>query len=303
MTAGGDDGAGKGERPERGASTSAITSTGTIASTATATKAATAATATTGASAARAASASSTSRPPRWQQRRLSALREPLDFIAFIVRPTLRRGRGRRRTGAIAADWASGLRPARLLLWLVILWTVNFTLLGPLAVDVANHTGVERARTILPAQWPYVVLWAPLIEEMLFRFWLRRPRGWPLYVFFAACGFMVGPSPWLVGLVGAVVGWHLARRAPRAPWRRKPLRRYHRHFPVILHLSVLAFALMHLGNYSSAHAPWWLLPLVVLPQWFTGMVLAWTRVRHGIGAAIVLHAGFNALPLILLRLI
>jgi hypothetical protein len=285
MTAGGDDGVGKGERPERRASTPAPSVTATSSS------------------AAPAPSARSAPGTPRWQKRRLSALREPLDFIAFIVRPTLERARGRRRSGAIAADWTSGLRPARLLLWLIILWTVNFTLLGPLAVDVANSTGVERARTILPSQWPYVVLWAPLIEEMLFRFWLRQPRGWPLYVVLAACGFMVGPSPWLVGLVGAVVGWRLVRRAPRPGWPRKPLRRYRRHFPVILHLSVLAFALMHLGNYSSAHAPWWLLPLVVLPQWFTGMVLAWTRVRHGIGAAIVLHAGFNALPLILLRLI
>lgn len=240
----------------------------------------------------------------RWQKRRLSALREPFDFIAFVTRPTLRRGRGRRRTGAIGADWLSGLRPARLLMWWLILWTINLTVLGPLAVDVANSSGVERARTILPSHWPYVILWAPLIEEVLFRFWLRRPPGWPLYTLMAICGFMVGPTWWLAMLTGSIAGWQFVRlsstRQP-LPWRR--LRRYRRHFPVYLHLSVLAFALMHLSNYQSAHAPWWMLPLVVLPQWFTGMVLAWTRVRHGIGAAIVLHAGFNALPLILLRLL
>jgi membrane protease YdiL (CAAX protease family) len=242
---------------------------------------------------------------PRWQRRRLSALREPLDFLAFIARPSLRRGRGRRHTDGVGADWASGLRPARLLMWWLILWTVNLTVLGPLAVDVANSTGVERARTILPVHWPYVVLWAPLIEEMIFRFWLRRPPGWVLYPALAACGFLLGPSPWLAAAVGAVAGWQLMRGRSglrsSPSWRR--LRHFRRRFPVYLHLSVVAFALMHLGNYRSADAAWWLLPLVVLPQWFTGMVLAWTRVRHGIGAAIVLHAGFNALPLALLRLL
>ena len=278
MTPGGDDGVGRGEAPDPGASPAAGT--------------------------APAPASRQAATIPRWQKRRRSALREPLDFLAFVARPTLRRGHGRRgHAGGVAADWLSGLRPGRLLMWWLILWTINLTVLGPLAVDVANDAGVERARTILPSQWPYVVLWAPLIEEMLFRLWLRRPPGWPLYLLLAACGFLAGPSPWLAGTVAAVIGWKLVRRAPAParPWR--SLRRYRRRFPLYLHLSVVAFALMHLGNYSSAAAPWWLLPLVVLPQWFTGMVLAWTRVRHGIGAAIVLHAGFNALPLILLRLI
>lgn len=189
-------------------------------------------------------------------------------------------------------------------MWLLALWAVNLLVLGPLAVDVANGNGVEPIRTILPAQWPYVVLWAPLIEEMLFRFGLRAPAGWPLYMLMAGAGFALGPGWPLAMVVVALGGWRLAqllRRRPPRPWAR--LQRYRRLFPFYLHLSVLAFALMHLGNYQGGDASWWLLPLVVLPQWFTGLVLAWTRVRHGIGAAIVLHAGFNALPLILLRLI
>jgi hypothetical protein len=277
MTPGGDDGAGKGERPDPGASHPAELET--------------------------LPPPLLDAPTPRQRTGHAPVWREVTDFLRFIVRPGLRRSRGRWQGGAIGADWLSGLRPMRLLVWWLLLWGLNFTVLGPLAVDVANSSGVERARTILPSQWPYVIVWAPLIEEMLFRFWLRRPPGWPLYTLMAACAFMVGPVWWLMMLLASIAGWQIVQRASAAqprPWVR--LRRYRRRFPVYLHLSVLAFALMHLGNYHSADAPWWLLPLVVLPQWFTGMVLAWTRVRHGIGAAIVLHAGFNALPLILLRL-
>ena len=37
--------------------------------------------------------------------------------------------------------------------------------------------------------------------------------------------------------------------------------------------------------------------VLVLPQWVTGQVLAWMRVERGIGAAMLLHALFNAGPL------
>lgn len=47
----------------------------------------------------------------------------------------------------------------------------------------------------------------------------------------------------------------------------------------------------------------WLLPLLVLPQWATGLVLGWMRVRRGIGAAIALHALFNGGPVLMIWLL
>ncbi|WP_187395040.1 CPBP family glutamic-type intramembrane protease [Pigmentiphaga aceris] len=238
---------------------------------------------------------------------RLSLWRELGDFLAFLKHPTLRRGAGRLAgrvpVSGAAAEWTSGLALSRLLFWLVVLWTVNFMVLGPLAVGVADGNGVERVRPLLPSQWPYVVLWAPLVEEMLFRFWLRRPPGWPLYTLMAAAAFLLGPGWWLALIVVSLGAWRLVQvlqPTQALPWAR--LRRLRRRFPIYLHLSVLAFALGHLGNYQGGDTAWWLLPLVVLPQWFTGLVLAWMRVRQGIGAAIAMHAGFNSLPLFLLYL-
>lgn len=60
---------------------------------------------------------------------------------------------------------------------------------------------------------------------------------------------------------------------------------------------------MHLSNFSFNRMPWWMLPLLVLPQWLTGLVLGWMRVRRGIAASIALHALFNAGPMVMIWLL
>lgn len=41
----------------------------------------------------------------------------------------------------------------------------------------------------------------------------------------------------------------------------------------------------------------------MLPQWLTGLVLGWMRVRRGIAASIALHALFNAGPMVMIWLL
>jgi hypothetical protein len=65
----------------------------------------------------------------------------------------------------------------------------------------------------------------------------------------------------------------------------------------------LLFAAVHLGNFSYNETPLWLLPFLVLPQWVTGLALAWLRVRRGVGAAMVLHGIFNGGPLLVIWLV
>ena len=64
-----------------------------------------------------------------------------------------------------------------------------------------------------------------------------------------------------------------------------------------MHLSVLAFAGLHIHNYEFVELPWWMMLVLVLPQWVTGLALCWIRVQRGIGSAILVHAFFNAGPL------
>ena len=82
-------------------------------------------------------------------------------------------------------------------------------------------------------------------------------------------------------------------------WRRQ----YLMHFGRVYHLSAIAFAVVHLNNFVLADTAYWMLPLLVLPQWATGLVLGWIRVRRGIGASVALHAIFNAGPMLLIMLV
>src|SRR3546814_19916673 len=78
------------------------------------------------------------------------------------------------------------------------------------------------------------------------------------------------------------------------PYARKPIPwhyrlAYRRIFPWVFHVASLLFAAVHLYNFTLQGTPWWLFPLLVLPQWLTGMVLGWLRVKRGIGASMLLH--------------
>ncbi|MGB7525052.1 MAG: CPBP family glutamic-type intramembrane protease, partial [Castellaniella sp.] len=84
-------------------------------------------------------------------------------------------------------------------------------------------------------------------------------------------------------------------------WRGRRLMR--RAYPLLFHVAALAFAAVHLFNFRLNAMALVLLPLLVLPQWVTGLVLGWMRVRRGLGASIALHAIFNGGPLLLIGLI
>ena len=95
----------------------------------------------------------------------------------------------------------------------------------------------------------------------------------------------------------------LQRPEPLKGWDTNWRRYYLQHFGVVFHLVALTFAAVHLTNFVYNKTPYWLLPLLVLPQWLTGLVLGWIRVRRGIGAAILLHSVFNAGPILMIWLV
>jgi hypothetical protein len=242
---------------------------------------------------------------------RLRFKQELRDFLRFVRRPTLGpRLPGRRPANAVLADWLPDVSYTRLLQWAVFLWVINLFVFGPIAVRAADSLSAQHRLDINNLPWAQILLWAPLIEEMVFRYGLRRIMHALWMTPIAIWIMFQGPHVYSVLLLCALllVCWkpmlrtsqhHGLRMTTSLPWRRL----YRRFFPYFFHGSCLAFALLHLYNFQLLDASWWVLPLLVLPQWATGIVLGWLRVRHGIGASMLLHAMFNAGPLVLIWLI
>ena len=173
-------------------------------------------------------------------------------------------------------------------------------------------TGVlDQGGVFLPEPLEFETTWAqdlvefliiaPLLEELAFRGWLTGRIAALRFALhgFAAMGLFVAAlyvpydyaTPVALAGVAAVfaglIQWGRTRHRDTAvpAW-------FARHFHWIVWGSSLVFGLIHLGNYEPLTHPFGV--LVVLPQTIGGLLLAYTRTRLGLGAAIAHHAAFNA---------
>ena len=227
------------------------------------------------------------------------------DFLHFLRKPSFGpRLPGGRHGHSLLADWHTGVSPKRLLQWAVLLWLINIVLLGPLAVMAAKAGGAQHRLDVQSIPWMQALLWAPLIEELLFRYGLRRLKQALWLVPIIAYVLFSGPQAGTIVLTMAVliVLWAQSRQ-PAAPLPWKMRLQYRLWFPHLFYFVTLLFAVIHLHNFNLNQTPLWLLPALVLPQFVTGLVLGWLRVRRGIGAAVVLHGIFNGGPLLLIWVI
>lgn len=246
------------------------------------------------------------------------------DFLHFVWRPRLSPRLSAARQGkGWWVDWSAGLRFTRLLQWAIVLWLFNAFLFGPLAAAAAGAGGAEHRLDLERIPWLHALIWAPLIEELVFRYGLRRPAQilWflPLTIFclffgpiwysqlalaFALAFLFSGPATrraYFWSDSSARPRWRAALFGYAWPWSWR--KRYIRIFPWVFYGSTLLFAALHLYNFNLHQVPMSIWPLLVIPQCFTGLALGWLRVRYGIGASIALHALFNAGPLLIIFLV
>lgn len=240
----------------------------------------------------------------------LPAFRAELrDFLSFIRHPRLGpRPVGRGLGDGYWCDWFPHLRVRRLVQWALLMWAVNLLFLGPIAVMAAGLGGATHRLDLENIPWMTALLWAPITEELVFRWGLRRVKHLWWLLPLAVAAMLSGPT-FTGGLMLAAflmlawvpyaAAWPNARQALAWKWRRLHVN----WFPWLFHASSLVFSGVHLYNFNLGQTPIWLLPLLVLPQWTTGMLLGWLRVRRGIGASILLHAIFNGGPLLLVWLV
>ncbi|WDA41892.1 CPBP family glutamic-type intramembrane protease [Erythrobacter sp. BLCC-B19] len=148
-----------------------------------------------------------------------------------------------------------------------------------------------------------VVIVAPLLEETLSRGWLSGRRAALRFALYGAAALglllaaLIAPQGLrkIVALAGAVtvlvglIQWSITRHRQR---NRVVPGWFIRNFRWLAWGSSLAFALLHLGNYEALTHPLGL--LVVSPLMLGGMLLAYTRTRLGLRAAMAHHAAYNA---------
>ena len=144
----------------------------------------------------------------------------------------------------------------------------------------------------------FILVAAPLGEDLIFRGWLSgRPGHVGAFVTLLAAavgvtaGRMLGLP--LVGLAflgaGAVVAIYLLWRKRGRP----PMPFFARHFRWFYLGSALAFASVHLTNFTEGNALI-LLPLT-LPQFLLGLILGYARIQFGLWASVLFHAAHNSL--------
>ncbi len=229
----------------------------------------------------------------------MTLLERVVDVARFALRPTY---------AAQPMVWGRGL-----VLALAVVLALDMALyaLFRAVVDVLGTQGSVLPRPLeadvsLATDMFTGLLLAPVIEEALFRGWMRgQVAALRFAVYgFAAFGLFAGslivPAQFAttVAVAAAVLAfaglihWGAAGQRDTAvpSW-------FKRHFDWFVWSSTLLFGLIHLGNYEPLTHP--LGVLVVLPQIIGGLLLAYTRTRLGLGAAIAHHAAYNAVYLAL----
>lgn len=147
----------------------------------------------------------------------------------------------------------------------------------------------------LPELLLSVAIIAPIIEEIIYRFWIKLRLKYGFY--FAQILFLgyfiyhqfVVLKPWSPNLIIILLAseifltyWYI--------FQDRIIKLFSNHYIWIVFISSILFASGHFANYSNLKLPAWYLILLVLPQFSLGLILAFVRTRLGIGYSILLHA-------------
>lgn len=201
---------------------------------------------------------------------------------------------------------------------LALLFAVEFTItiivalwiIEPYAqsMDIASPTVFEKNDTL----WSMIllgVIFAPLIEETMFRGWLRGSKRALLFLTFPTIYF---GGLWIIFTVSsgsdlmiitiflwsfliAFDGFFLVKDTF---YDATPMPQYRKYFSYIFYTSAAAFALVHILNYEHGNQ-WALIPMVTT-QFLGGLVLGYVRLRFGLSAAMIMHGSSNGILVLLI---
>lgn len=142
-------------------------------------------------------------------------------------------------------------------------------------VDPDNHKIMDMIKS-----YPVVLLLVltvvigPLIEELIFRLYLRYKDNYALR-------FLIS----IVSLTG-VRNEQKAETFFISLWKKR--------YKFIFYFSAVIFGLIHISNFEFSYTILLLSPILVAPQIILGLIIGYSRVRNGFVSGLLLHSLHNA---------
>jgi len=119
------------------------------------------------------------------------------------------------------------------------------------------------------------VIAAPLLEELFFRAYLILEYNFPYRIIHK-----------IISLLSKEQASRF-RYFAEVNWRK--------YFKIIVYLSTIIFAYVHISNYNLTTMIIIISPILVLPQFVTGLILAFIRVKHGLIWSMAFHSLHNCI--------
>lgn len=212
-------------------------------------------------------------------------------FISFIKKPSQKNDNPPSKGQFIIATWLLFIGVCIIQL-MVYISLDNYLILPPNKVSAAikNQSYLE---TILMA-----IVIMPIIEEAGFRLGLVFSKinfKVSATAFFFLIFFVFLQTSLTLSAVFAVaifVFFHLLMKKNLTDSIKGF---YQKHNGKIIWVSIICFALLHANNFFSPRILF-VLPLLVIPQLFTGFICSYARINFGFFYAVIIHAIFNLLP-------
>lgn len=142
-------------------------------------------------------------------------------------------------------------------------------------VDPDNHKILDMIKSYPVALLLLLtVVIGPLIEELIFRLYLRYKNNYALH-------FLIS----LVSLTG-VRNEQKAETFLISLWKKR--------YKFIFYFSAVIFGLIHISNFEFSYTILLLSPILVAPQIILGLIIGYLRVRNGFVLGLLLHSLHNA---------
>lgn len=142
-------------------------------------------------------------------------------------------------------------------------------------INTENHAIEKLFKTMSPtAIFFLVVIIAPLVEELIFRLYLRYETN-----------LLIG--------ISIRFGNLFFDREKAAQFDLALNRKWSRFYPKFFYFSALLFGLVHLVNYEISPAILLFSPILVASQIAGGLIIGFLRVRHGFWTGFMMHSFHN----------